>query len=162
MTEPQKTDASARRRAIVTGGNGGIGRATVVTLAALGWDVAFTYHSHEQEAAATLDLAREHGAVVHAVQVDFAHTDNTRAALAQIIRDLGGVDLWVNNAAVNTRAALLDMTPEQWHTTLEVNCTAALVATQLAAADMQPRRGGCIINVTSVVATAPLAYASAY
>jgi NAD(P)-dependent dehydrogenase (short-subunit alcohol dehydrogenase family) len=163
VTHQPSSNTPPRRCAIVTGGNGGIGRATVLTLARLGWEVAFSYLVHADEAEETQRLASDLGvAVVRSYKADFGNLDAARAVITRMIHDLGRIDLLVNNAAVNTRGSFLDMTTEAWERTLAVNCSAPFVCSQVAAAAMVQQAHGCIVNVSSVVAVAPLEFASAY
>ena len=162
-----RTERSSTRRrpvALVTGGSAGIGNATVVELARRGYDVGFTYRSRERAAG---ELAREVEALgTRAVcrHLDLAAAaDDGRRVVEQLVAELGGVDVLVNNAAINTRGSVLEQPLGAWRETLEVNLLGPVACAQAAARAMVARgRGGAIVNVSSVVAQVPLPQAAAY
>lgn len=148
--------------AIVTGGSSGIGRATVMELAARGYDVGFTYCARAAAAEQVVAVARARGAQVVAAQVDLADADGGARVVRQLAGLLGGVNVLVNNAAINTRGAALDQTLGSWRKTFEVNLLAPFACAQAAARAMVAADGGSIVNVSSVVGRVPLPEASAY
>jgi 3-oxoacyl-[acyl-carrier protein] reductase len=132
----------AGRTALVTGGSRGIGRAIVERLAADGAAVVFSYQDSKDTAE---QLARRvgHGAVaVRADQEDLASIGALFAPVA------GGLDILVNNAAVNPRVPIEDMTPEAFDRVMTVNAKFPLLAIQRAASVL--RDGGRIINISTL------------
>jgi 3-oxoacyl-[acyl-carrier protein] reductase len=113
----------AGRRVLVTGGTRGIGRAAVLALAAAGAHTV-TCHRHESEDSAGLDRRlKELGGRHRLVAADVTERADL-ARLAEVCREtLGGLDVVVNNAGVDGRAPIEELTPEEWHRVLDVNVT---------------------------------------
>ena len=131
------------KRALVTGGSRGIGRACVEELCRLGWQVTFCYLNHEEEA---LALAAATGA--RAIRCDIADWD---AAVALVDgAAAGGLDLLVNNAGVSLVGLAQDVTREEWERLIGVNLTGAFACARAALPHMIRKRGGRIVNITSV------------
>jgi NAD(P)-dependent dehydrogenase (short-subunit alcohol dehydrogenase family) len=142
------------KTALVTGGNRGIGLATVRALAAAGAEVHFTARSAANLAAARRDLG-ETPATGHLANM----TD--RFAMATLL-DLG-FDILVNNAAIiGPIGKILDVTVEDWAANIEINLTSAFHATQCALAGMVAKGGGTIVNISSGAAHRPQEGWSAY
>lgn len=142
------------KTALVTGGNRGIGLATVRALAIAGAEVHFTARSAASIAAAQRDL-QDTKAIGHLANM----TD--RIAMATLMdRDF---DILVNNAAViGPIGRILDVSVEDWATSIDVNLTSAFHATQLALRRMLANGGGTIVNVSSGAAHRPQEGWSAY
>jgi 3-oxoacyl-[acyl-carrier protein] reductase len=145
----------AGRRALVTGGSRGIGRATAVALARAGVAVGFNYSREEDaaEAEETLGLVRALGVRVHAVRADVADADAVAALVDEMRTTLGGpLEILVNNAAV-THDGLLMMLPESaWDRVIDVNLKGAFLCCRAALRGMIAARFGRIVNVASPAA----------
>lgn len=142
------------KTALVTGGNRGIGLATVRALSEAGATVHFTARSAANIAAAQ----RELGPVV--VTGHLANMTD-RDAMSTLL-DLG-FDILVNNAAVIAPIGrILDISSEDWAQSIDVNLTAAFHATQRALAHMVAKGGGTIVNISSGAAHRPQEGWSAY
>ena len=136
------------RRALVTGGDSGIGRAVAVAFAKEGADVAIGYLSENDDAQHTIELI-EAGQRGIAVQADLARSEDCGQLVAQAVDALGGVDVLVNNAATQTVVDdFADITPEQWDDTLAVNVSSIFHTTRAALEHLTP--GGAIINTGSI------------
>lgn len=150
-------------RAIITGSDSGIGKATAVRLAQDDFDVGVTWHSDQDGAEDTARQVRELGrrAIVAQLDVtDYAGAADTVDALA---RELGGLDVFVNNAGGGDRHPFLEFPLEEFEQVLALNLTGAFVCAQRAARLMvDAGAGGRIVNVTSVHEHVPLREASAY
>ena len=150
-------------RAIVTGSDSGIGRATAIALARLGWDVGVTWHTDEAGAHATAASVCEHGGKAPVERLDLTGGTEVTAVVDRLADRLGGLDLLVNNAGANHRAPILDDELDGWRRALELNLTGPFLATQAAARRMVAAgRGGRIVNVTSIHEHVPLPAAAAY
>jgi NAD(P)-dependent dehydrogenase (short-subunit alcohol dehydrogenase family) len=151
------------RRAIVTAGDSGIGRATAVALAASGIDVGLTWQTDQIGAEETAAEVRAHGARAVVAQLDVADIPGCGDVIDGLIAELGGVDVFVNNAGTGTQTPFLDLTLDQWNQVLDTDLTGAFVCLQRAARAMVAAgRGGRLIAVTSVHGHQPMVGSSAY
>ena len=146
MTPTGESAEGARRVALVTGGSGGIGRATAAALAADGHRVAVGYGGNREAAEKT---AAELGGV--AVHIDVTDPASVDAAFEEVEQALGPVGIVVNNAGINADGLLLRMGEEQWRSVMATNLDGAYRVTKRAASGMVRRRWGRIVNMGSVV-----------
>jgi NAD(P)-dependent dehydrogenase (short-subunit alcohol dehydrogenase family) len=155
--------ARVGRKAIVTGSDSGIGKATAIALAEAGCDVGVTWHRDKEGATETAAAVRAAGASAAVARLDLDHADQAAAVLDRLADDLGGLDVLVNNAGTGIATPFLDQTLEDWRRVLEVDLTGAFVCAQAAARRMVAAgRGGRIVNVTSVHEHVPLEGSAAY
>lgn len=151
------------RTAVVTASDSGIGRATAVALAEAGLDVGITWHSDEQGANDTADEVRAHGRRAVVTRLDTSDLESCGDAVDGLIDELGGVDVFVNNAGRGDNAPFLDMTLDQWRSTVATDLDGAFVCLQRAAQKMvDAGNGGRLIAVTSVHETQPRVGSAAY
>jgi 2-deoxy-D-gluconate 3-dehydrogenase len=148
MTNTKMFDLSGKV-AVVTGGNGGIGRGIALGLASAGAKVAILARN-EQRNRDTLAELRAPGNPAMALKLDVARRADLKPALASIERELGPIDILVNNAAFAVLKSLLEHTEEDWDSVLETDLTACFLLSKYAAQSMVQRGAGKIINVASV------------
>jgi NAD(P)-dependent dehydrogenase (short-subunit alcohol dehydrogenase family) len=149
--------------AIVTGADSGIGRATAVALAQAGMDVGVTYHRDRQGAKDTADEVVSHGRRSFVANLDTTDLSGSAQVIGELTEQLGGLDVFVNNAGTGDNAPLLEITIEQWRHTMAADLDGAFVCIQAAARRMVDQaRGGRIIAVTSVHEHQPRVGSSAY
>lgn len=146
------------RRAIITGGDSGIGRAVAIAFAREGADVLIaSLPDEEQDAEETTRLVREAGrkAVAVAVACDIRKEEDCRLIIDTALRELGGIDILVNNAAyqMTQQGGIEDITTEQWDRVLKTNLYALFWLTKMVVPHLQP--GSSIINTASIQATEP-------
>lgn len=139
------------RRALVTGGDSGIGRAVAVAFAKEGADVAFTYLSEQEDTDArhTAELVQAVGRRSLPIRGDLAEEDVCEQAVRRSVDELGGLEILVNNVA--TQSPVDDVTKlssEQWERTFRVNVFSYFWTTR-AAVNHIPQ-GGSIINTSSI------------
>ncbi|MET3996604.1 NAD(P)-dependent dehydrogenase (short-subunit alcohol dehydrogenase family) [Bradyrhizobium sp. S3.9.2] len=151
------------RRAIITGGDSGIGRAVAIAFAREGADVLIAYLSETDDAMEVAALVEKEGRKAVLVEGDLRSADHCRAVADRAVRELGGIDILVNNAAHQaTFADIGDISDEEWRLTFDVNIHAMFFLTKTAVPHMQP--GSAIINTASVNSDMPnpilLAYAT--
>ena len=151
------------RRALVTGGGRGIGKAIALELARAGARLALLARTRSEldEVAAEIDaLGREECRVVVA---DLGETDQVREGLAELLDAWGGVDVLVNNAAILGPIGRTDrVSPVAWTQTLQVNLFACFLCTHLVLPGMIQRNSGKIINLSGGGAVSPRPYFAAY
>ncbi|MFF7793101.1 3-oxoacyl-[acyl-carrier-protein] reductase [Streptomyces sp. NPDC007991] len=145
-------NASDRRRpvALVTGGTRGIGRAIAVRLAADGNDVAFCYHSREDEARGLEKELAELGARSVSAAVDVSDAPAVRAFVARAEDELGPLDVLVTSAGVVRDSSLVMMDDDDWRQVLDVNLSGTYHACRAAIFSFMKRRSGTIITLSSV------------
>jgi NAD(P)-dependent dehydrogenase (short-subunit alcohol dehydrogenase family) len=108
--------------AIVTGGDSGIGRAVAVLFAREGADVAIVFHTHDEDAQETVRAVEEHGRRSIAIKGDVGQSDFCRSVAERVVRDLGKIDILVNNAAVQERRQKIEeLSDEQIERTFRTN-----------------------------------------
>ena len=137
------------KRALITGGDSGIGRAVAIAFAREGADVAIVHHSEPDDARETLHWVGEAGRHGVAFQLDLADAEACRRAVEQTVEELGGLDIVVNNAAYQQEVEdFADLEAEQIERTFRVNILAYIHVAQ-AALEHLPK-GGVILNTGSV------------
>ncbi|MEU4576959.1 SDR family oxidoreductase [Nonomuraea sp. ATR24] len=137
------------KRALVTGGDSGIGRAVCVAFAKEGADVAIAYLSEHEDANHTRKLVEEAGRRCVLIPGDLADRDNCLQAVERAVSELGGLDIVVNNVAYQAPVDSLDeLTDEQWEHTFAVNIHSYYRVTKAALPHL--REGAAIINTSSI------------
>lgn len=151
------------KTAIVTGSDSGIGRATAVALAHAGLDVGVTWHSDQEGAEGTAEEIRRVGRNAVVSRLDTTDIPACGGVIDSLAEELGGVDVFVNNAGMGDGTKFLDLDPGTWTKILDTNLNGAFVCIHAAARRMvQAGTGGRIIAVTSVHETQPRVGSSAY
>ncbi len=143
------------RRALITGGDSGIGRAVAVAYAREGADVAIVHLPEEAEdAAETGRLVEETGRRFHAMALDLTEEQSCIDAVAGTVEQLGGIDILINNAAYQRqRDGIEHMQVAEVDRVFRTNLVAAIVLAREAVPHMQP--GASIISTTSIQAQEP-------
>jgi 2-dehydro-3-deoxy-D-gluconate 5-dehydrogenase len=134
--------------AIVTGGNGGIGRGIALGLASAGAAVAILARNEDKNRAVVEEL-KAAGARAHAVRLDVTDRAALRPAFEEVERELGPVAILVNNAGIALPGGSLKVAAESWDRVIETNLNSSFLLSQIAAQAMAPRRAGKIINIAS-------------
>jgi NAD(P)-dependent dehydrogenase (short-subunit alcohol dehydrogenase family) len=141
----------AGKRALITGGDSGIGRAVAVAFAKEGADVTIAYLSEQEDEDAqhTASLVEKAGHRCVTIRGDLAEEANCQRAVDQIVHDLGGLDILVNNAATQKPVQdFLELTTSQWERTFRVNIFSYFWTTKAAVPHLPD--GGAIINTSSI------------
>jgi NAD(P)-dependent dehydrogenase (short-subunit alcohol dehydrogenase family) len=143
------------RKALVTGGDSGIGAATAIAFAREGADVAISYlENEESDAQRIIDLIHDAGRKALPLPGDLTDPTYCRNLVAQAVEGLGGLDILVNNAAEQTHVdSLTDLTDEQFDLTMKANIYATFWVTKAALPHLKP--GSTIINTSSKQAYEP-------
>ena len=137
------------KRALVTGGDSGIGRAVAVAFAKEGADVATAYLEESEDAAHTAELVEREGRQCRTFAGDLADPGHCRDVVARTVSELGGLDIVVNNVAYQEPVDdFLDLSEEQWRRTFSVNIDSYFHVTKAAVPHLG--RDSSIINTGSV------------
>ena len=135
--------------AVVTGGNGGIGRGIAIGLAKAGAKVAIIGRNDGRNHD-TLAALRKIGNPATALKLDVSQRKSLKPALDSIERELGPIGILVNNAAFAVLKNLMEHSEEDWDSVIETDLTSCFLLSKYAAQSMIPRKAGKIINVASV------------
>ena len=151
------------KRALITGGDSGIGRAVAIAFAREGADILIAYLNERDDAKEVATLVEKEGRKAVLAEGDLRSAEHCRKVVEQAVRELGGLDILVNNAAHQaTFKELSDISDEEWRMTFDVNIHAMFYLAKAAVPHMGP--GGSIINTASVNSDMPnptlLAYAT--
>jgi 3-oxoacyl-[acyl-carrier protein] reductase len=139
--------------ALITGGSRGIGAAIVKKFAEQGANVAFTYRSSEEQAAAVAAEAEGlcEGITVKGYKSDASSFDQTKDLIAEVLKEFGQIDVLVNNAGITRDNLLMRMSEQQWDDVMETNLKSIFNFTKNIMRPMLKARKGSIINITSIV-----------
>jgi 3-oxoacyl-[acyl-carrier protein] reductase len=147
------------RVALVTGAGRGIGKAIAQGLADCGATVAVN-DIDSQSASMTVSILSGNA---NAYPADVSDSAAVQNMIDKVVSDFGRLDIVVNNAGVEPRASILDMTDEQWHSAIEVNLSAAFYSSRAAGRIMKAAEQGVIVNIASIAGhNIPIAERSGY
>jgi 3-oxoacyl-[acyl-carrier protein] reductase len=142
------------KKAIVTGGGRGIGKAIALALAAAGCDVAVNYLNRDADATATVAAIQALGRQAVALRADVANGTEAIELVRRAEASIGPTDILVNNAGRMVIEGLDQISEASWNDILRVNLTSVFLMTQAVLPRMRERKWGRIINLTSVAAQA--------
>ena len=148
----------AGKVAFVTGGSRGIGLATARALVAHGASVAITGTDQRRVEAAAAEL----GQSAFGVRADVREYAEVEGALSQAAAKFGGLDVLVNNAGVGVFRPVADMTPEEWHRTIDTNVSGVFYCCHAALPHLKTRGGGWIVNISSLASKNAFVNGAAY
>ncbi len=137
--------------ALVTGASRGIGRAIAIALAKEGAFVAVNYASNANAAQEVVKIIRDAGSDAMAIQADIADISAVEKMVSAIIEKKGGIDILVNNAGVWRGGKLNKVQPADWDKVLDTNLKGMLCCTRAVLPSMLEKKGGKIINISSVI-----------
>ena len=151
------------KKAVITGGDSGIGRAVAIAYAREGADVLIAYLNEHDDAKEVKELIEQEGRKAVLVAGDLQDAAHCRSVIQRAVDELGGIDILVNNAAHQaTFADIGDISDEEWEKTFRTNIHAMFYLTKAAVPHMKP--GSAIVNTASVNSDMPnpslLAYAT--
>ncbi len=151
--------------ALVTGSASGVGRATAVRFAQMGYDVGVNYSKSEDEACETVGLVEEAGARALLLQCDVADDSAVCEMIATIDREFGRLDVLVNNAGMTyfiEHKNFDELTEDKWDRILGVNLKGPFFVTRAAAPLLRKSPRGAVVNVSSVAGIAGQGSSIAY
>lgn len=150
-------------KALITGGDSGIGRAVAIAYAREGADLLIAYLNEDKDAQEVKALVEQEGRKAILAPGDIRSAEHCRSLIKRAVDELGGIDILVNNAAhQNIFHDIADISDEEWQLTFQTNIHAMFYLTKAAVPHMTP--GSAIINTASVNSDMPnptlLAYAT--
>ncbi|MGQ4810009.1 2-dehydro-3-deoxy-D-gluconate 5-dehydrogenase [Candidatus Entotheonellaceae bacterium PAL068K] len=132
--------------AIVTGGNGGLGRGMASGLASAGADIVIAARDQAKTAATAAALRQQYGVRVLELRLDVCQEADVHTMVEHTLQTFGHLDILVNNAGTNIRKTPEELTTEDWHTVLDTNLRSVFLCAQAAHPAMRRDGGGKIIN----------------
>lgn len=138
------------RKAVVTGGGQGIGRAIAVKLASLGAHVAIV----DMNGKAAEQVAREiedMGGRAAGVALDVTDADAVTEAMKKLAKEFDGIDILVNNAGITRDGLIARMSSADWQAVLDVNLTGAFNCIRAVSRTMMSQRYGRVVNISSII-----------
>ncbi len=150
--------SSSSKRAIVTGGTRGIGRAIVKELVENEYsgikrsDIAFIYNSSDKNAEELIEEVKPFGVQIFAYKTDVSSFDDAQKTVNDVVSKLGGVDILINNAGITRDNLLLRMNEKDFDDVINANLKSVFNYTKAVIKPMISQRYGRIVNITSVVA----------
>jgi 3-oxoacyl-[acyl-carrier protein] reductase len=145
----------------VTGSSRGIGRATALTLSKAGFDIVVASFELEKNEEVAAEIRAGGGNAVTA-DLNLTAPDSIKAAFSKVLKELGRVDVLVNNAGITRDGLAMRMKPDDWNLVMQINLNGAFAAIQQVLPAMMKARWGRIINISSVVGQAGSAGQSNY
>ncbi|MCW7941539.1 sugar dehydrogenase [Streptomyces hygroscopicus] len=135
------------QKALVTGANSGIGKATAIGLGRMGADVVVNYVADRDAAEKVVQEIESLGVRAYAHEADVSSEDQVVGMVSRMVEELGTIDILVANAGLQRDAPLTDMTVDQWHKVLDVNLTGQFLCAREAAKEFLRR--GVVPEVSS-------------
>ena len=138
------------KKALVTGGASGIGKAIVEEMAAMGAEVFIHYHTSREPAEQLISAIRKQGGVAHAARADLTSEDEVIGLIEKVREVFGGIDVLVNNAGdLVARKSLEEMTVEFYRKVSAINLESMIFVIREAFPLMKDRGGASIVNLSS-------------
>lgn len=137
--------------ALVTGGSRGIGRAVALKLAENGADVAINYAGNTAAAEEVKAAIEKLGRKAMLVQGSVADTDGVQTLVNQVVKELGRLDILINNAGITRDGLLMRMKEADWDAVLETNLKGVFNCSKAVMRTMMKQKSGRIVNMASVV-----------
>ena len=147
---------------MVTGGTRGIGRAVAVRLLGEGATVAVCGRASESVEAVVREWKHGAGGEVFGAVADVSKLEDVRRFFDSVEKHFGGIDFLVNNAGIGIFKSVADLTPEEWHRTIDLNLSGVYYCSHEVLPRMRKRGGGYIINISSLAGKNAFAGGAAY
>lgn len=138
------------KKAVITGGSRGIGKAIALKLAQNGADIAIIYSGNEEKAIETCTEAESYGVKAYSFKCDVSDFTKTKQVVSEIIEKLETIDILVNNAGITKDGLILSMKEESYDLVLDTNLKGAFNMIKHCASIFLKKRSGKIINISSI------------
>ncbi|HDQ13755.1 MAG TPA: SDR family oxidoreductase [Sediminispirochaeta sp.] len=140
------------KRALVTGGSRGIGRAIVEALAESSADVAIVYYSRKDKAEELQARVQRRGVRAFTLQGDVSSWESAKSLVDRAIEVLGGIDILINSAGINgTKTTLPEISEREWYRVISTNLSGSFFTSKAAEAQLRANKGK-IVNLSSIAA----------
>lgn len=138
------------KKAFISGGTRGIGRALCEVFAREGADVAFNYAHNEEAAAETIKAIEAHGVKALGFKVSVTDKHGIKQMVTDILEEFGQIDILVNNAAINKADSFVTTTEKAWRDIVETNVNGLYYITKPFFKQMLKQRSGNVLNISSI------------
>jgi NAD(P)-dependent dehydrogenase (short-subunit alcohol dehydrogenase family) len=142
--------------ALITGGARGLGRTMAIALGEAGADIALAGRSREGCEATAREIADATGRTVRAFQADVTSLDDVTRLAADVTAACGGIDILVNNAAVNIRGTIATLSEQDWDSVIDTNLKGPFLCSKAIGPLMVARGWGRVINLASIMSVVAL------
>ena len=146
MTEAQRSPV-----AIITGGTRGIGLAIARRFVTDGYDLLLTFRGDEEAAKVAEAELADSGQTIKVIAADVSSSDGAQLTIDTALKELGGLDVLINNAGITRDNLIMRMKEDDWDDVMSTNLKGAFLTSKAAIRPMLRQRSGRIINLTSVV-----------
>ena len=146
-----KENTLSGKVALVTGASRGIGKAIALSLGKSGAEVIVNYSSSEEKANEVVDAIKNSGSNAHKFKFDVSNEDSVNDSITKITKEIGSIDILINNAGITRDGLLMRMKSSQWDEVLNTNLKGVYLCTKYVSKFMLKQRSGKIINITSIV-----------
>ena len=146
-----KENVLSGKIALVTGASRGIGKEIALSLAKSGAEVIINYSSSEEKANEVVEEIENFGRKVHKLKFDVSNEDSVNNSITNIIKEIGSIDILINNAGITRDGLLMRMKLSQWEEVINTNLKGVFLCTKYVSKFMLKQRRGKIVNITSVV-----------
>lgn len=150
------------RAAIITGGSKGLGQAMAAGLASAGADVLLTSRHADEAAAAADQIASDFGHRAVGIAADVTQADDVAAMRDRALKEFGRIDILINNAGINTRGSIEELTFEQFKEVHDINVDGLWLCSKAVVPHMKQSGRGRIINMGSTLGVVGLANRTPY
>lgn len=150
------------KAAIITGGSKGLGEAMAAGLASAGADVLLTSRHEDEAAAAANQIGEDFGHRAVGIAADVASPDDCQAMVTRTLDEFGRIDILINNAGINVRGAIDELTFEQFKEVQDINVNGLWLASRAVVPHMKKAATGRIINMGSTLGVVGLANRTPY
>jgi NAD(P)-dependent dehydrogenase (short-subunit alcohol dehydrogenase family) len=150
------------RVAVVTGGSKGLGQAMAAGLASAGADLLLTSRHADEAQAAASRISQDHGHRAVGIAADVSNSDQVQAMVARALKEFGRIDILINNAGINIRGPIDELTYEQFRQVQEINVNGLWLCSRAVVPHMKQAGYGRIINMASTLGVVGLANRTPY
>lgn len=137
--------------ALITGGTRGIGRAIALKLSEEGYNIAISYINNNKKAQEVVDEIEKNNVKALAIKADVSKEEEVNNMMKVINKELGNIDVLVNNAGITKDNLLIRMKTEDWDQVIDTNLRGVFLCTKAVARGMMKKRYGKIVNIASIV-----------